>query len=239
MNRRAIFRRLAFAFLVAAVLACWWFLPQARALAGQMVDRAQALGYWGPVLLALIYIPAALLLVPGSWLTLAGAFTFGWWRAAIAVSLGSTLGACASFLTGRYLARNWVAQKLAGDRRFRALDGAVTEQGFKIVLLCRLSPLLPYGLLNYGFGLTSIPLARYAVASWIGMLPATVAYAYVGAAAGELSELQPRRAAASMEGRVILLAGLVATVTLTIIMTRIAARALRRTVSQEAPAPRT
>lgn len=232
--KRSFIRGLAIALLLAAIGAAWWFLPRMRGLIEATVERARASGGWGPLLLAALYVPAAVLLVPGSWLTLAGAFALGWWRAVAAVSVGSTLGACASFLIGRYLARPWVERKLADHPRFRALDRAVGEQGFRLVALCRLSPLLPYGLLNYAFGLTRISLPRYALASWLGMLPATLAYAYVGAAAGQLAELKGGQDATLPTSRMLLFAGLVATVSLTVVVTRLATRALRRALP-EAP----
>jgi uncharacterized membrane protein YdjX (TVP38/TMEM64 family) len=233
MIRRSLFRVYAIAGLAAAIGASWYYLPQMRGALRSAVEQARASGAWGPVLLAIVYIPAAVLLVPGSWLTLAGAFAFGWWRAAAAVSVGSTLGACASFLIGRYLARDWVERKLADRARFRVLDRAVAEQGFKIVLICRLSPLLPYGLLNYAFGLTNISLARYALASWLGMLPATIAYSYLGAAAGQLADIEPGRDASTSARYVLFWAGLSASVLLTLVVTQIATRALRQSLQEK------
>src|SRR5581483_12499677 len=145
MNKRLL-RWLILAVLATATMATWFYLPQFRGSLGAGAERARGMGFWGPVLLTLLYVPAALLLVPGSWLSVLGGFVFGWWRAAAAVSVGATLGACTAFLVGRYLARDWVARRLGEHPRFRALDRAVTEQGFKILVLCRLSPLLPYAM---------------------------------------------------------------------------------------------
>ena len=228
MNKRLL-RWLILAILLTATMATWFYLPQFRGSLDAAVDRARGMGVWGPALLTLLYVPAALLLVPGSWLTVLGGFVFGWWRAAAAVSVGATLGACVSFLVGRYLTRDWVERKLAQHPRFRALDRAVAEQGFRILFLCRLSPLLPYGLLNYAFGLTRISLGRFALASWLGMLPGTIVYAYFGAAAEQFVQAEP---ASSTAGRVLLVTGVAASVTLLVVLTRIATRALRSATNE-------
>ncbi|HWB08678.1 MAG TPA: TVP38/TMEM64 family protein [Pirellulales bacterium] len=226
MNKRHL-RWLILTILATATIATWVYLPQFRGSLSEGVERARGLGIWGPVLLTLLYVPAALLLVPGSWLTVLGGFVFGWWRAAEAVSIGATLGACASFLVGRYLARERVERMLAERPRFQSLDRAVAEQGFKILVLCRLSPLLPYALLNYAFGVTRMSLSRFALASWIGMLPGTMVYAYLGAAADQFVESGPGTASSSTPGRVLLVAGIMASLALLLVFTRIATRALR------------
>jgi uncharacterized membrane protein YdjX (TVP38/TMEM64 family) len=230
VNKRLL-RRLILAVLATATVATWCYLPQFRGSLRGAVDHARGMGSWGPVLLTLLYVPAALLLVPGSWLTVLGGFVFGWWRAAAAVSVGATLGACSSFLVGRYLARDQVEHMIARRPRFRALDRAVAEQGFKILVLCRLSPLLPYALLNYGFGLTRMSLARFALASWVGMLPGTIVYAYLGAATGQFVEAEPGTSPTSA-GRSLLVAGIAASLMLLVVLTRIATRALRSATNE-------
>ena len=87
------------------------------------------------------------------------------------VWVGANLGACAAFLIGRTVARDWVAAKVSGNSKFAAIDEAVRKEGFKIVLLLRLSPVFPFNLLNYALGLTKVSFGNYASASLIGMLP--------------------------------------------------------------------
>jgi uncharacterized membrane protein YdjX (TVP38/TMEM64 family) len=226
MNKRLL-RWLILTILVTATIATWLYLPQLRGSLRETVDRARGMGVWGIVLLTLLYIPAAVLLVPGSWLTVLGGFVFGWWRSTAAVSVGATLGACAAFLVGRYLARDRVERMLADRPRFRAIDRAVAEQGFKILILCRLSPVVPYALLNYAFGLTRMSLGRFALGSWLGMLPGTMVYAYLGAAADQFVEARPGMVSSSPAGRILLIAGIAASLTLLVILTRIATRTLR------------
>src|SRR5258705_10068272 len=138
------------------------------------LNWVQGLGPWGAVLFAAAYVPAAVLLVPGSLLTLGAGFVFGLAKGTIVVSLGSTAGAAAAFLVARTAAHDWVARRTAGWPRLAAIGRAVEIDGFKIVLLTRLSPALPFNLVNYVFGLTAVPFKTYVVASWIGMLPATI-----------------------------------------------------------------
>src|SRR2546428_9111738 len=134
------------------------------------LEWVQGIGPWGAVLFGAVYVPAAVLLVPGSLLTLGTGFVFGLAKGTVIVSLGSTAGAAAAFLVGRTLAHDWVARRTAGRPRLAAIGRAVEIEGFKIVLLTRLSPVLPFNLLNYAFGLTAVPFRTYVVASWVGML---------------------------------------------------------------------
>ena len=145
------------------------------------LDWVQHIGPWGTVLFGAAYVPAALLFVPGSLLTLAAGFLFGLVKGTVIVSLGSTAGAAAAFLVARKVAHHWVVRRLAGRPRLAAIGRAVETEGFKIVLLTRLSPVFPYNVLNYAFGLTSVPVGKYMLASWIGMLPGTIMYVYLGA----------------------------------------------------------
>ena len=160
-----------------------------RDILASFLEWVQGIGPWGAVLFAAAYVPAAVLLVPGSLLTLGAGFLFGVVKGTAIVSLGSTAGAAAAFIVGRSIARDWVARRLAGRPTMAAIARAVEIEGFKIVLLTRLSPVLPFNLLNYAFGLTAVPLREYVLASWIGMLPGTIMYVYLGSAANSLAAL--------------------------------------------------
>ena len=132
-----------------------------------------------------LYVLACVAFLPGSVLTLGAGAAFGLWKGFLLVSIGSTVGACAAFFVGRYLLRDWVSQRLKKIPAFAAVAGAVSQEGWKVVLLTRLSPVLPFNLLNYGYGLTTVGVGEYAFASWIGMMPGTFLYVYLGAVAGE------------------------------------------------------
>jgi uncharacterized membrane protein YdjX (TVP38/TMEM64 family) len=159
-------------------------------------------------------------------LTLAAGFVFGLPVGTVLVSAGSTLGATAAFMIGRHLARDWIERRIEGRANFEALDRATRHSGFIIVLLARLSPLFPFNLLNYGLALTAVRARDYILASWAGMLPATVLYVYIGTVANDLSELTGGQADSGMAGRVLLIGGLVATAVLTVLITRRATKIL-------------
>ena len=179
------------------------------------------------------YIVATVLVIPASILTLAAGFVFGLPLGVVLVSIGSVLGASAAFLVGRFLAREWVATRIADWPRFRALDHATRDDGFVIVLLTRLSPLAPYNLINYGLALTSVRFRDYFLASWIGMLPVTILYVYIGSVAKDLTELTSGGVQGGRAGSVLLFVGLAATVLLTIVITRKATRTLSQYLERE------
>jgi len=206
--------------IAAAIFAFKYFdgqdlLKQAIAWVGQR-------GPWGPIIFIAIYILAAMLFIPGSVLTLGGGAVFGVVWGSVYVSIGSTLGATCAFLVGRYLLRNSITRKVEGDKRFAAIDKAVAKEGWKIVGLTRLSPVLPFTLLNYAFGLTQVKLRDYILASWIGMMPGTVMGVYLGSLAQAATGERTR----STSEWVFYGVGLLATVVVTIFVTRLARKAL-------------
>ncbi len=220
-RRRSRWRWLAYVGLLAALLAASRYFHAPDRLR-QALDWIGGLGVWGPVIFAAIYVLSAVLLVPGSVLALGAGAVFGLVRGTVIVSLASTLGATCAFLVGRYLAREAVARKIAAYPRFVAIERAVAAEGWKIVLLTRLSPVFPYTLLNYAFGLTPVKLGHYVLASWIGMLPGTVMYVYGGTLAQAVAGDRTRSAG----GWALYSVGLLATVAVTLFVTRLARRAL-------------
>jgi len=180
-----------------------------------------------------LYVLATVCLVPGLILTIAGGALFGLVRGVMLVSLSSVLGATAAFLIGRSLVREWVGRRIADWPQFRALDGALRQRGFWIVLLTRLSPLFPFNLLNYAYGVTAVRTRDYVVGSWIGMLPATVLYVYVGSVAASLAQALTSPARVGPAGVALFFAGLAATLLLAVLVTRAARRQLERELTHE------
>jgi uncharacterized membrane protein YdjX (TVP38/TMEM64 family) len=185
-----------------------------------------ALGPWGPAIFVLLYAAVTVFLLPAVILTLGAGAVFGVAQAFVVVSVGATLGATAAFLIGRYLAREWVARRVAGSPKLSAIDEAVAREGWKIVLLTRLSPAFPFVLLNYVFGLTRVSLRHYVVASWIGMMPGIVLYAYIGSLAGDVAAAAAGGRTRSVPEWALYAVGLAATLMLTVYVTRLARRAL-------------
>lgn len=193
----------------------------------QFTAWVERLGVWGPVVFVAGYVVAAVAFVPGSLLTLAAGAIFGLAKGVALVFLGATLGAAAAFLVARHLARSAIERRLAGDRRFAAIDRAIGRQGRKIVFLLRLSPLFPFNLLNYGLGLTTVRFRDFVLAS-VGMLPGTLLYVYYGKVAGDVARLAGGGAPAKGTGYYVVLGlGLAATIAVTAVVTRTARRALR------------
>ena len=179
---------------------------------------------------ALVYYVLELVAFPALVLTVGAGYLFGVVQGAAVVSVAATAAAATSFLVSRYLFRDWVQQNVA-ERfpRFRAIDRAIAREGFKIVLLLRLSPLLPFAASNYLYGLTSVGFVPYALASWLGMLPGTLAYVYGGHAGSAVLETVQRRGEDGSGGGVnaaLLAMGLVATAAVLTIVARTANQAV-------------
>ncbi|HTY23140.1 MAG TPA: FAD-containing oxidoreductase [Desulfomonilaceae bacterium] len=212
--------------IAGALVTALWFLPVKQYLIG-MLEWTRGLGAWGPVFVAAFYILACVLFLPGSVLTLGAGFLFGVPVGFLTVWIGANLGACVAFLVGRTIARDWVAGKVEGNSKFAAIDEAVGREGFKIVLLLRLSPVFPFNLLNYALGLTRVSFRNYALASLIGMLPGILMYVYFGSAARSLAEVTAGQVQGGMAGQIFFWVGLVATVAVALFVTRIARKSLK------------
>lgn len=197
----------------------------------QALQWISDLGPSGLILFVALYIAACVLLLPGAILTLGAGAVFGLVKGFIAVSVGATLGATCAFLVGRYLARDWVAAKIAGSGKFRAVDEAVAREGWKIVLLTRLSPVFPFNILNYAFGLTKVGLKDYFMASWIGMIPGTVMYVYIGSLAGDLASLGAGGRERTAGEWALYGVGFLATIAVTVVVTRLARKALAEKIA--------
>ncbi|MEE8349978.1 MAG: TVP38/TMEM64 family protein [Acidobacteriota bacterium] len=189
-----------------------------------------SLGPWGGIFFIGLYALATVLFLPGFLLTLAAGVLFGVVWGSVLVSVGSITGATLAFLMGRYLARDWVAKRIESNEKFEAIDQAVAGEGWKIVGLVRLSPVFPFNLLNYAFGITKVTLKDYFLASWIGMLPATVMYVYVGSLAGDLATLGSEERSRTSGEWALYIIGLGATIILTLYITKIARNALKKKV---------
>ena len=201
-----------------------------RSASTQVIAFAEwvdTLGAWGPVVFIVGYVLAAIAFVPGSVLTIGAGTIFGVVAGTAYVFVAATLAACAAFLLARTVARKAIEKRIAGNARFAAIDRAIGRDGRRIAFLLRLSPVFPFSLLNYALGLTRIGFADYAVAC-IGMLPGTLLYVYIGSLAGDLAAVAAGTASTEGSGlrRAFFVAGLVVTAIVTVLITRIARRAL-------------
>ncbi len=207
--------------VLAAVIAAVTLLPTGEWLRAA-TGWVESLGLWAPVAFIAIYAIAVIFFVPGSVLTAASGTIFGVVWGSVYVSIASVLGATLAFLIGRFIARSWVEKRIEGNQTFSAIDSAVADEGWKIVGLTRLSPIFPFTLLNYAYGVTRVKFTHYLLASWIGMLPGTVLYVYIGSLGKAASEAGSKTTTEWVAYGV----GLAATLAVTVFVTKIAKRAL-------------
>ncbi len=201
-----------------------------------LIEAIRGAGLVGAALYVVAYVAATVVLAPASVLTLGAGFAYGPLSGTLLVLLSANLGALAAFLLGRTALRERVAQRVAGNPRFAAVDAAVAEQGFRIVLLLRLSPLIPFNLLNYALGLTRVRTRDYVLASLLGMVPGTLLYVYLGSLITSAAQLASgQRPDAGPYGRLFFWGGLAATVLATAVITRISKRALDSALRQASP----
>ena len=174
------------AFLIAALLLIWSLIPIGEWSQATRIYIGD-LGVFGPIAFALIYIVAVVTLAPASPLSIAAGILFGLWGLPLVI-FSATVGATLAFIASRYIARNLVASWVEGNPRFKALDQAVGQDGWKIVGLFRLSPLVPFNLQNYFFGITNVPFVQYVLATLIGIIPGSFLYVYLGTLGTLVSE---------------------------------------------------
>ncbi|XP_062108451.1 uncharacterized protein LOC133819269 [Humulus lupulus] len=218
--------------LSAAVVFAFLTLPIEKYLKDFLVWVDQDLGPWGPLVLAVAYIPLTILAVPASVLTLGGGYLFGLPVGFLADSIGATLGAGAAFFLGRTIGKSYVVSKLKDYPQFSSVAIAIRRSGFKIVLLLRLVPLLPFNMLNYLLSVTPVPLGEYMLASWLGMMPITLALVYVGTTLKDLSDVTHGWSEFSKTRWALIVLGFVVSVVLMICVTRVAKTALDKALAE-------
>jgi uncharacterized membrane protein YdjX (TVP38/TMEM64 family) len=206
---------------VIALGAAWRFLPVAEWV-NAFNAWVEQRGVWGYLIFIAAYAAATVLFFPGSLMTIGAGLAFGLWRGFVVVSIGSTLGASLAFLIARYFVRGRVEHAARENPKFAAIDEAIGREGWKMVALLRLSPLLPFNLSNYLYGVTKVGFWPYVGASWAGMLPGTFLFVYIGAAGKEASS----GSSAGPWKWVLFGAGLVATIIVTVWISRVAKKAV-------------
>jgi uncharacterized membrane protein YdjX (TVP38/TMEM64 family) len=225
-------RALKIVGIIAAVVVFYFLTRQLGGYIPELQAQIKDLGPLGPVVFIVSYVVGVLAFLPGAALTLTGGALFDLVEGTIYVFTAAVIGSGLAFLAARYLARSFIEEKLRDHPRFAALDAAVADQGLKIVFLLRLSPAFPFNFMNYALGLTRVSFRDYMLAS-IGMLPGTLLYVYYGKVAGDAAALAAG-AAVDKDGAyyVVLGLGLLATLGVTAIVTRLARKALAETTGE-------
>ncbi|THB74158.1 MAG: TVP38/TMEM64 family protein [Gammaproteobacteria bacterium] len=224
-------KKIIIALTIIAISASFIFLPVEEYIE-LFVGWANENPLISSVVYMIIYIAACIFFIPGSVITLVAGFIFGLVHGVILVSISSTIGAVLAFVIGRTIARDWVGNMISEQPKFKALDSAIEKKGFLVVLLTRLSPLFPFNFLNYAFGLTGVSLGKYFLASWLGMIPGTILYVYLGSISKNVVDLVQGNVDSGLTGQILLVIGLIATVIVTVVVTRIAKRMLNEQLQE-------
>lgn len=230
MNRTADTRQnwagvLLAALVAAGLVAFLWFAPVEAW--GALIERWAETRPLQASLLFLVSMTAfAVLFLPGSVIAMIAGYLFGLWVGAALSLVAMTTGACASFVVGRWIARDWVRARMQANPKLSLLERAVRSRAFTIVALTRLSLVMPYNVLNYAFAATGVGFLHYAAATMIGMIPAAVLWTYVGTLAKSIGEIAAGDVETGLPGNVVVIVGLVILVMLVVIVHRAARRAL-------------
>lgn len=217
---------------IAALAAAWYFLP-VEDWAAAFDEWIRRLGFWGGAAFAAAYVVATVLLVPAWPLTVVAGLAYGVLIGFPLVLVSATAGATLAFLVSRYVLRRQVEKKTGERKLFKAIDRAITEQGWRVVGLLRLSPLVPFNLQNYLYGVTGISLAHYVAASFVGMMPGTLMYVYLGAAGKAVVGDGGDTGTAGALKWSLFGAGLIATMVVAVMVTRRARQELDKIIDQE------
>jgi uncharacterized membrane protein YdjX (TVP38/TMEM64 family) len=228
-------RRLALFVVVGAGAAVAVYSLPVAEWTTQLAERARGTGAVGVVLFLIAYVVSTVAFLPGSILTLAAGFAYGpLWGIAIA-SPASVIGSTCAFLLGRTLLRGWAEARVGASARVRAIDAAVSREGFKIVFLLRLSPIIPFNALNYALSLSKVSVRTYVLASFLGMLPGTAFWVYLGSLAPAAAELSSAEEQGGTLRTILYVGGLAATAAAAFVGARAARRALNAELQEPTP----
>lgn len=225
-------RWIALVALVIGALTVAWILLPIDTWLGQGIERMERLGPWGPIAYFFVFLCLATASFPTTPLYLVSGILFGLATGFGVAFAAGALSALLSFLVARHLARGAWEDRLRSFPRFRHLLESMSEGGFRMVVLARISPFIPASVKNYGFGLTAIPFRDYALATLLGQLPVSATYVWLGWVGGE-TVLQGKEPLSTAE-LALLVAGSVASVLLLAMITWRAQRSLSASAAEEA-----
>src|SRR5437867_8399896 len=228
--KSALGRLIALVAIVIALFLVMRFLP-VREWLRSFNDWVGQMGIAGIFIFIGVYAVATVLMAAGSILTFGAGVAFGLWKGFLAISAGATFGASLAFLVARFIAREKIEAIARRNETFRKIDNAIGKEGAMLIFLLRLSPVIPFNLSNYFYGLTAVRFWPYALASWIGMMPGAFLYVYIGTA-GRAAVLAAAGGEAIKRGWpywTFLSVGLAATIAVTFWVTKIARSSVRKT----------
>ena len=194
-------------------------------IAQRMLDAVQAYGWMGWIAFIAIYAFTCITFLPGSVLTIGAGAIYGFWGGTVLVATSNMVGAAANFLISRYLARKWVQKKLSGPR-FQSLDRAITQDGWKMIFLSRLSPVVPHSIVSYAAGLSRMSFTQFTLVSWVGFIPISAAYSYAGVLVRQVTKASMGQAATTPLGWAGYIAGGIITVVVCVLSAKMVWKAL-------------
>ena len=229
---RASIRRIGLATVVIALAMSFYYSPLASWVSA-LVEWGRQHPVAGPAAYIFFVVVATVLFLPGSVAMMIAGFLFGFLPGFLYAVIAIPSGAQGAFEFGRWVARPWVREKVADNRRMHAIEAALREEAFVIVVLTRLSLIIPFNLLNYAYGASAVRAATHLLATAIGMLPAIALYVYLGTLARDLGQILSGEAAPPELGYWIVGAGIAAIVAATWVIHRTATRALEKHLSEQ------
>jgi uncharacterized membrane protein YdjX (TVP38/TMEM64 family) len=192
------------------------------------MQAIQAAGWTGYLMFIALYAACCVFFIPASFLTFAAGAVYGFWGGTLLVLAGNGLGSHFFLLITRYLFHGWAERYFARKKKLRAVSEAVQHDGWKIVFLTRLSPLMPYSVINYALGLTNLSAWRFLLATEVGSIPATAVYVYFGTLMGSLATIRTDMHSRGTTHWVFQGVGLAITIAVTVGVTHLASRSLQK-----------
>lgn len=180
--------------LIGAVFVACVSIGDMPAATFELLEWVDELGRWGLVFYFALYIAVVIFLLPGIGFTLGAGFLFGFIWGGLVVVGALAIGSGSAFLLARYVFGKSLTRKLQENPRARLLNQGLQKEGWKIVLISRFSPIFPFKLSNYFFGLTRIPFRHFFFANLVGVIPLSLLNVYIGSLAAEFVELTQRKA---------------------------------------------
>jgi uncharacterized membrane protein YdjX (TVP38/TMEM64 family) len=224
-------KRVALAVVFVALATSLSFLPLASWVSA-LVDWGQQNPVLGPLVYMVFVVLATVLFLPGSIAMMIGGFLFGFLPGFLFVALALPFGAQGAFEFGRWIARPWIRKKVANNGRMQLIEAALREEAFLIIVLTRLSLIIPFNLLNYAYGATSVKATTHWIATAVGMIPAIAMYVYLGTLARDIGQILSGDAAPPELGYWIIAAGIGAILAATWVIHRTATRALEKHMTE-------
>ena len=138
----------------------------------------QQAGIWAPIVYVVVYAIATLLILPSTALNLVGGAIFGPWLGTLWTSIAAIVAAIVAFGFARGIGRRAIAHKLAG--RWQAIDAELGQGGLFYMFAIRLLPIIPYGLVNFAAGLSSVRFKDYVLGTLLGTVPGIFPFVLIG-----------------------------------------------------------